>query len=195
MREAISLFDILLDVVRSASGALLVICAILAILAWAVRARKVSPFGGVAGFVRRTIEPLLTPIDKRLARHGIIGPNVPWWALLMVLMACATVIFVLGFVRDALLTTYLAANAGPRGVLVLVVRATIGTLQLALLVRVVTSWIGGAYSAVGRLSFRLTEWFLGPLRSALPATGGVDLSPLIAWLLLMVVQAAFLRVL
>lgn len=189
------MLDLILDVVRSVSGVLLVICAILAGLAWAVRARKVSPFGVVARFVRRAIEPLLTPVDRRLARHGIIGPNVPWWALLLVLMACATLIFVLGFVRDTLVTTYLAANSGPRGILVLIVRATFGVLQMALLVRVVTSWIGGAYSAVGRVAFRLTEWFLAPLRRVLPAAGGIDLSPLIAWLLLSVAQSAVLRVL
>ncbi len=195
MREVISLLDMSLDVVRSAAGALLIICAILAGSAWAVRARKVNPFGGVARFVRRAVEPLLTPVDKRLARHGIIGPNVPWWALLLVLMACATLIFVLGLFRDALLTTYLAANSGPRGIVVLVVRAVFGALQLALLVRVVTSWVGGTYSAIGRLAIRLTEWFLAPLRSLLPATGGLDLSPLIAWLLLAVVQGAFLSLL
>lgn len=195
MRDVVSILDALLNVVRSASGVLLVICAILAGLAWAVRARKVSPFGGVARFVRRVVEPMLTPVDRRLARYGIVGPNVPWWALLLVLIACATLLFVIGFLRDALLTTWLAANAGPRGFVVLAVRAVIGTLQLALLVRIITSWIGGTYSAVGRLATWLTEWFLAPLRHALPATAGIDLSPLIAWLLLMVIQAAFLRVL
>jgi YggT family protein len=195
MREVISLLDILLDVARSASGALLIICAILAGLAWAVRARKVSPFGPMARFVRRAVEPLLTPIDRRMARHGIIGTNVPWWALLFVLLACAALIFAIGFVRDALLTMYLAANSGPRGLVVLAIRAIFGTLQLALLVRVVTSWIGGTYSAIGRLALRLTEWFLSPLRSALPAMGGIDISPLIAWLALSLIQSALLRVL
>jgi len=104
-------------------------------------------------------------------------------------------VFLLGFVRDALLTMYLAANAGPRGVLVLVVRAAFGVLQVALLVRIVTSWIGGAYSAAGRLAFRLTEWFLGPLRRALPTTGGIDFSPMLAWFLLSIVQNAFLSIL
>lgn len=192
MRAVIALLDILLDVVRSGSAALLAIGAVLASLAWAVRARKVNPFGGLARFTRRAVEPILTPVDRRLARHGIIGVNVPWWALLLLLMACATILYLLGFVRDALLTTYLAANAGPRGVVTLVVRATFGALQIALLVRIVTSWIGGAYSAAGRLAFRLTEWFLGPLRRALPATGGIDLSPMLAWLLLSILQSAIL---
>lgn len=195
MRAIIALLDMLLDVVRSGSAALLAIGAGLAGLAWAVRARKVNPFGGVARFTRRAVEPILAPVDRRLARHGIIGAKVPWWALLLLLMACATLIFVLGFVRDALLTTYLAANAGPRGMLVLVVRATFGVLQIALLVRIVTSWIGGAYSAAGRLAFRLTEWFLGPLRRALPATGGIDFSPMLAWFLLSILQSAFLSLL
>lgn len=73
MRALIALLDILLDVVRSGSAALLAIGAVLAALAWAVRARKVNPFGGLARFTRRAVEPILTPVDRRLARHGIIG--------------------------------------------------------------------------------------------------------------------------
>jgi len=195
MRSFIGVLDAVLAGMRNASFALLAVSAMLATLAWMVRSRRVSAFGAVARFVRRGVERMLAPFDRRLARHGIIGANVPWWALLFVLLAMATAIFVVSFVRDAALTAYLAAHAGPRGLVQLTVRAVFATLQLALLARVVTSWIGGAYSSVGRLAFRLTEWFLAPLRSALPAMGGLDLSPLIAWFLLSLIQGAFLTVL
>jgi YggT family protein len=195
MRGFIAVLDSVLTGMRNASFAVLLVCAVLAALAWMVRARRVNAFGAVARFVRRGVEPLLTPFDRRLARHGIVGANVPWWALLVVLLAMATAIFVVSFVRDAAMMAYLSANAGPRGLLQLAVRATFTTLQLALLVRVVTSWIGGTYSAIGRLAFRLTEWFLAPLRSVLPAMGGLDLSPLIAYFALSLIQGAFLTVL
>jgi YggT family protein len=195
MRSFIALLDAVLAGMRNASFALLVVCVLLATLAWMVRARRVNSFGALARFVRRAVEPLLAPFDRRLARHGIIGATVPWWALLVVLLAMATAIFVVSFVREAAMMVHLSVNAGPRGLLQLAVRATFAALQLALLVRVVTSWIGGTYSAVGRLAFRLTEWFLAPLRSVLPAMGGLDLSPLIAYFLLSLIQGAFLTVL
>lgn len=195
MRDAVGSLDLLIQLSRSVAAGLIAISAVLAALAWGVRSRRINPFGAVGRFVRGAVEPLLTPLDRRLVRYGVTGPSVPWWGVLIVLMVAATVIFALGFVRDLVVSTYLATNAGPRGLLSLAVRATFATLQLALIVRVVTSWIGGAYSGVGRLAARLTEWFLAPLRQALPATSGIDLSPLVAWLLLMVVQAAIFRIL
>ncbi len=191
----IGVLDAVLAGMRNASVGLLVVCAVLATLAWMVRSRRVNAFGALARFVRRGVEPLLAPFDRRLARHGIVGATVPWWALLVMLLATAAAIFVVSFVRDAAVTAYLASNAGPRGMVQLTVRAVFATLQLALLVRVLTSWVGGTHSAVGRLAFRLTEWFLAPLRSVLPAMGGLDLSPLIAWFLLSLIQGAFLTVL
>ena len=61
-------------------------------------------------------------------------------------------------------------------------------LQLALLVRVITSWIGGTFTWFGRLARGMTEWFLTPLRNVLPPMGGFDLSPLVAWFLISIVQ-------
>ena len=173
---------------RTASVTLLVIALVLATAAWAARTRRVSPFSAIGRWSRRWLDPLLAPLDRRLARSGVPAATVPWWAVLGVLVGGAAVVFILGFVRDALVNLYLGVNGGSRGVFVLVVRWTFGVLQLALLVRIITTWIGGAYSAVGRLAFRLTEWFLGPLRGALPTFGPVDISPMVAWLAMIVVE-------
>lgn len=188
MPSLINWLDSLIAFLRSASITLLVIAALLATAAWAARTRRVSPFSALGRWSRRWIDPLLAPLDRRLARSGVPAATVPWWALLGVLVGGAAAIFVVSFVRDAVVGTYVATNAGPRGIFVLAVRWSFGVLQLALLVRIITSWIGGAYSAVGRLSFRLTEWFLGPLRRALPTLGPVDISPMVAWLGLLMVE-------
>jgi YggT family protein len=195
MREIAGWLDLLIGFLRQATVVVLVAFAAMALVVWLVRARHVSPFGAVSRFARRALEPMFAPFERRLVRFGIAGPNVPWWSLLVVLLVCATAIYLLGFLRDVFLSIYLASNAGPRGMIALVVRAVFSTLQLALLVRVVTGWIGGGYSAVGRLAFRLTEWFLAPLRNALPAMSGLDFSPLVAWLVLALVQRAFLSLL
>lgn len=185
----------LLESLRVASVGVLAVGAVLATLAWAVRTRRVNPFGGPARFVRRAIDPLLAPLDRRLARTGVAPAQVPWWGLLALLLASAAVIYLVGFVGNVLTSAYLAVNAGPRGLLVLAVSWTFSLLQLALLVRVITSWIGGGHSAIGRLAARLTDWFLTPLRRALPTLGPVDISPIVAWFLLSLVQGAFLSIL
>jgi YggT family protein len=43
------------------------------------------------------------------------------------------------------------------------------------------SWLGGTYSPPGQIAYRLTEWFLGPLRGVLPSIGMVDISPMVAY--------------
>ena len=55
-------------------------------------------------------------------------------------------------------------------------------LQLALLVRVLSSWLGvGQYSPWIRWTYGLTDWMLRPLRRVLPPMGMFDVSPIVAW--------------
>ena len=56
--------------------------------------------------------------------------------------------------------------------------------QLILLARVLMSWIPNLdYSnPIARFLYQATEPVLSPIRSALPAMGGLDLSPLVVFL-------------
>jgi YggT family protein len=75
----------------------------------------------------------------------------------------------------------------------LLVTWTCAVLQIALLVRVVLSWFRpnpGAWYV--RWAFRLTEPFLAPLRRVIPALGMMDISPIVAWFLLGLIQGALL---
>lgn len=58
-------------------------------------------------------------------------------------------------------------------------------LMLALFVRVLSSWFGASpYSKVMRVVNVLTDWLLDPLRKILPPFGMIDLSPMVAYLML-----------
>ena len=68
-------------------------------------------------------------------------------------------------------------------------------LLIAILVRVVISWLSMVESfrwldgsAFSRLAWDVTEPVLGPIRRLLPAAGGIDFSPMIAGVLLIVVR-------
>ena len=72
---------------------------------------------------------------------------------------------------------------------------TFGILRIALVVRVVSSWFRiSPWSAWIRWSYRLTEWMLAPLRRIVPAFGPVDVTPLVAYILLVIVQGVVLRI-
>ncbi len=192
MRDLITVVDAGIGALRSGLNILLLVALALAALAWAVRTRRLSPFSGVSRFVRQYVDPRLASIESRVLRMGGTSASVPWWALLAIFVVGVTVVFVLGFVRDSIVGLYYASRRGPVGYVGLALSWTLSLLQLALLVRVLSSWVGGQYTRLVQLSVRLTEWFLGPLRRALPPLGMMDLSPLVAWLIIGLLQSVVL---
>ncbi len=56
--------------------------------------------------------------------------------------------------------------------------------QLVLLARVLMSWIPNLdhNNPIARFLYQATEPVLAPIRNALPAMGGIDLSPLVVFL-------------
>jgi YggT family protein len=69
---------------------------------------------------------------------------------------------------------------------------TLQLFQLLIVVRVILSWVVSPFSrnpAVEAVR-RVTDAVLGPIRRALPATGGFDFSPIIALFVLRIVQQA-----
>jgi YggT family protein len=63
-------------------------------------------------------------------------------------------------------------------------------LRLALIVRVISSWFQiSPWSKWIRWSYVLTEWMLAPLRRIVPTFGPVDITPLVAFILLMILQS------
>lgn len=175
--------------VRVAVLGIAIVALVLAVAAWAVQARKISPFSQLARTIRRLTDPLLAPLEKRLVRSGRRVDNAPWWLLGGVVVGGLLLIALVDFVLEQVLATMSAASAGPQAVLVLLVIWTFSLLRFALLVRVLSSWIPvSPLNPIIRVSRRLTEWMLHPLRSLIPMVGMFDLTPLIAWFLLGIIQ-------
>lgn len=176
-------------VLRAALFVLAVAAALVALSAWAVRTRRINPFSHLARSIRRVTDPVLAPIEKRLVISGKRVSNAPWWLLGGVVVGGLLLIATFDFLVRQLMAVNVAASSGPRGVLVLLVVWTFAILKIALLVRVIAGWIRlSAYNPVVRLSYRLTEWMLAPLRSVIPSVGMFDITPLIAWFLLSLLE-------
>jgi len=175
--------DAVIAVARVAFLASAVVAGAVCVTDWAVRTRRINPFSGVARFFRGSVDPLLAPIERRIVRGGGLPSNAPWWGLAAVVIAGIVVIWLLGFVRELVISAAFAGTAGPRGVVRLVVGWGFGLLQIALLVRVIASWIRvSPSSAWVRWSYVLTEWMLRPLRQVIPPVGGmIDITPVIAY--------------
>ena len=65
-------------------------------------------------------------------------------------------------------------------------------LQVAVIARVIVSWIsldaGSPFAPIVRIIYEITEPILGPIRRLLPSMGMFDLSPMIALVLIWVIQ-------
>jgi YggT family protein len=71
------------------------------------------------------------------------------------------------------------------GAVVGVLRLIVVIVWLLVLGRVLLSWVDPTgRTQAGRVVFQLTEPFLAPIRSFLPRTGMLDLSPLVVLLVL-----------
>ena len=94
------------------AGAAAAVC----VVDWAVRTRRISPFSGVARFFRRSVDPLLAPIERGVVRRGGLPTTAPWWALGVVVLSGILVLIGLGFVRNQLAVLAAAtAMSGGRG--------------------------------------------------------------------------------
>ncbi|MHB0948233.1 MAG: YggT family protein [Gemmatimonadaceae bacterium] len=189
MIDTMNLLGMLSRTVRLVVLVIAIVTLVLAVAAWAVQARRISPFTGLARTIRQLTDPLLAPLEKRLVRSGRRVASAPWWLLGGVVVGGLLLIALVDFVIEQALATMSAASAGPRAVLVLLVIWTFAVLRFALLVRVLSSWVPvSPLNPIIRVARRLTEWMLHPLRSVIPMVGMFDLTPLIAWFLLGIVQ-------
>ncbi|HVH39275.1 MAG TPA: YggT family protein [Gemmatimonadaceae bacterium] len=195
MRMLVTIADALIALARPVVFALIVLATVLCLLDWLVRTRRVNPFGALARFTRRVADPIITPMERRIVRAGGTPASAPWWTLVAVTLGGLALLALLGFLRDALVNMYYSLSNGPKGIVRLLVSWTFAVLQVAIIVRVITSWVGGTYSAVGRLAFKLTEWLLRPLRRLIPGFGGIDITPIVGWLVLRIVQSVVRRTL
>ena len=186
----VALFDLLLLVVRPLVFASGLLAFGAAAGSWAVRTRRLSPFSPVARFIRSAIDPwLITPMERRLLRAGGTPYAAPWWALAVVVIGGLLLISALQFLRTQIVLVGYASSSGLSLAAVLL-RWTFSVLRIALFARVIASWVGGGpYSRGWRWAYRLTDWFIAPLRQVIPPLGMFDLSVLIAWFALGLVES------
>jgi len=164
--------------------------AVLSVLDWASRTRRISPFSGLSRFFRNRVDPLLAPVERRVMLAGGRPAMVPFWALFVVIVGGLLLMFVLQFVGSLIADVTIGAR-GPMPFLMVLLGWTFGLLRVALIVRVLSSWFPvSPYSPWIRWSYVCTEWMLRPLRSIVPMIGPIDITPLIAFFLLGFIQGA-----
>jgi YggT family protein len=185
-----------LSVARLVVLAVFLVAAFAGTASWLVRTRRVSPFGGLGGFLRRVSDPIVRPVETRVVRAGGHPAQASFWLVIGSAVAGILLLTVLEWSASAVVALRAAAGGGARAIAAFVVGIAYTVVILALVVRVVASWFGlGRYTRWLRPTYLLTDWIVEPLRRVVPAVGALDITPLVAWLVLWLVKRFILVVL
>ena len=169
---------------------------LVALTHWAVRSRRINPFGAWPRLMRRVSDPVLQPMERRVISAGGNPQNAPLWLLAVVIAGGLVLMSLTGWVIDALARLSWMAQSGPRFWVQTLVSLFFTVLMTAILIRVIASWFGiGPYRRWMRPIMALTSWLIDPIRRILPPFGMFDFSPMVAWLVLYVVRGFVLGLL
>jgi YggT family protein len=186
--------DAVIQILRTALLSIAVVFGAICVLDWAVRTRKISPFNPVARFCRTTIDQIISPIERRVIRAGGAPASAPLWALAAVVIGGILLLTLLDVIRIEVIRSIVATQQGSAGIFHLLVSWTFTILRFALIVRVISSWLPiSPYSPWIRWSYALSEPILAPLRRIVPSLGGLDITPILAYFLLSIIESILFR--
>jgi YggT family protein len=127
-------------------------------------------------------------------RAGGNPASAPLWALAAVVVGGILLLSVLDFLRAEIMGLGFALQSGPGAIFPLLVGWTFDFIKIAILVRVVASWLPvSPYSPWIRWAFVVSEPILKPLRQIIPAMGPIDITPIVAYFLIGFLQSAVMR--
>jgi len=194
METFLSGADAVLAILRTVLLSVAVVFGVICVLDWAVRTRKISPFNAVARFCRSTVDPIIAPIERRVVRAGGTPASAALWALVAVVVGGILLLTLLDIIRLEVVRSIIASQEGSAGIFHLLVSWTFTILKAAIVVRVISSWLPiSPYSPWVRWSYQLSEPVLQPLRRIVPVLGGLDITPIIAYILLNIIESLLFR--
>ncbi|HMG96982.1 MAG TPA: YggT family protein [Gemmatimonadaceae bacterium] len=190
METFLSAADAVIVILRTVLLSIAVVFAAICVLDWAVRTRKISPFNAIARFCRSTVDPIIAPVERSVVRAGGTPAAAPLWALAVIVIGGILLLTLLDMIRLEVVKTIIASNQGAAGIYHLLVSWTFTILKTAIVVRVISSWLPiSPYSKWVRWSYQLSEPLLAPLRRFVPVLGGLDMTPILAYILLSIIES------
>ncbi len=142
---------------------------------------KVDFYNPISQFIVKVTQPVLKPMRRVIP--GLWGIDMATVVLAVLLqMLCISLLLLLSGYAVNLLMLPIWALLGCIGV--------VSNIYLvAILVSIILSWVApGSYNPIVLLLHQLTEPVMTPFRKILPPLGGLDLSPILVFLLINIIQ-------
>ncbi|HXC70704.1 MAG TPA: YggT family protein [Pyrinomonadaceae bacterium] len=165
---------------------------VLMVLRLIVDALDLNPFGWISRTIHRLTDGFLIPVRGGLRNFGMDPKFAPLVVILLVILLGYFLLQLIGAICSTILGVLVSVREGAMiSVLGYLLYGAISIYILLIIMRIVFSW--------GRLSYRnrimrflidVTEPLLGPLRRIIPPLGWIDISPIVAFIILWLFQAA-----
>lgn len=177
--------------------AAIVVIIALVLLRFIANQADLNPFGWSSLTIRRLTDPFIGPIRRALVGFGVDPKFAPLVAILLMIVlgwfALQLVAGVANTVAGILLSLERHAVIPMIGY---VLYGMVSLYTVLIFIRIVFSWGMTSYSnRVMRFLVNATEPLLGPLRRRVPLVGAFDISPIVAFVILWLLQAAIAKTL
>jgi len=151
-----------------------------------------NPFGWTAITIRRLTDPLIGPVRRALLGFRVDPKYAPLVTILITIVLGWLSLQLLASIANTLAGILVSLGSGAIVPMIgYVLYGLLSLYSLLIFVRVIFSWVTVSYSnRLMRFLVNATEPLLGPLRRSLPLLGGFDLSPIIAFFVVWMLQAA-----
>lgn len=172
--------------------AIIVVVIALMIIRLIADAMDLNPFGWMSRTLRRLTDGIVVPVRGGLRGFGVDPKFAPLVVILLVILLGFFVLQLLGTIATTIAGILTSLERGaPVAVLGFILYGLLSLYILLIMIRIIFSWGGLGYTnRLMRFLIDATEPLLGPLRRVIPPLGWLDISPIVAFLILWLFQAA-----
>ena len=151
-----------------------------------------NPFSRPVLFVRNLTDPFVNPVRRSLLSSGFAPNMAPLVTILIVILVGWLALSLSNDVIGTFYGMFLRAREGRMVALVgTLLYGFLSVYSMLILIRIIFSWgMVGTRNPVMRFLVRATDPLLVPLRRMIPPLGMFDISPIVAFLLIWLFQAA-----
>lgn len=151
-----------------------------------------NPFSWPAITIRRLTDPLIGPIRRALMGFGVEPKYAPLVTILLVILLGWFMIQLVASIANTMAGVLLSLEQQAIGPAVgYILYGLLAVYTLLVFIRIIFGWGMVSYSnRIMRFLVNATEPLLGPLRRMVPPVGRFDISPIVAFIILWLFQAA-----
>lgn len=151
-----------------------------------------NPFGWSSITIRRLTDPVTVPVRRTLARMTVDPKYAPLVAILAAILLGWFALQLISGIANTLAGIMISLGAHSIiATMGYVLYGLLGLYSLLIFIRIILSWGMVGYSnRLMRFLVNATEPLLGPLRRMVPPVGVFDISPIVAFVIVWLLQAA-----